>query len=746
MDTLMRALFKGIFIFLFLSVQLLSIAQQSTVAVYNDINDDPVAFANIVFTPFNNNTIISGYVTDINGKVDVAVDESCLIKLSYVGFKDYTDTIHPGENKIIYLSSISYNMDEVVVTGQYSKSRQDKSIYKVQVINSNEIQHRGAVNLKEMLSTELNVRTSQDNALGSSLKMQGLGGEHVKFLIDGVPVIGRENGNIDLDQLNLQNIDHIEIINGPMSVAYGSNALAGVINIITKSPDRLLYSSNLDGYYESVGVYNLNMAVTGRAKRNSFGFTGGRNFFDGFQAPGTSWAQRWKPREQWNFSGDYKYNWDNTQINLGATYFNQELRDNGILMPPYYEKRIDKYYFTQRLVIKSNVKYEFDSKSRINAIASYSRYHKIRNVYLNDLTILDKTLVPGEQDTTKFGDILLRADYSYGNEFSKFKFQAGVDLNSEKGSGKRIKDNEQIIGDYALFTSFNYTPVKVLNIQPGLRLIYNTKFKAPVVYSINVKYDLSESVSIRASVASGFRAPSLKELYLNFVDVNHDIQGNENLQAETSISSNLLLQYNSSPSRGYVWGIEMNLFNNNIKDNIQLIPQGTTSIFYTYVNVNRYLTRGMEINFNNKVYPWLTVKFGFTYTGQKIDYDGLVDSNFEYYTGFNTVASYNVQRWNTTFSLYYKYNGKYPQLYFIGLEETPEILYMEPYNTLDVTIGKWFWKRRINLQIGAKNLFNNTNVNVTGASQGGVHTGGAGSQSVNWGRTFFTRLQITINK
>jgi len=71
---------------------------------------------------------------------------------------------------------------------------------------------------------------------------------------------------------------------------------------------------------------------------------------------------------------------------------------------------------------------------------------------------------------------------------------------------------------------------------------------------------------------------------------------------------------------------------------------------------------------------------------------------------------------------------------------------MEPYNTLDVTIGKWFWKRRINLQIGAKNLFNNTNVNVTGASQGGVHTGGSGSQSVNWGRTFFARLQITINK
>jgi len=80
-----------------------------------------------------------------------------------------------------------------------------------------------------MLSTELNIRTTHDGALGSSLTMQGLGGEHIKILVDGVPVIGRENGNIDLDQINLQNVDHIEVINGPMSVVYGSNALAGVI-------------------------------------------------------------------------------------------------------------------------------------------------------------------------------------------------------------------------------------------------------------------------------------------------------------------------------------------------------------------------------------------------------------------------------------------------------------------------------------------------------------------------------------
>ena len=75
---------------------------------------------------------------------------------------------------------------------------------------------------------------TQDPALGSSLKIKGLSGNNVKILIDGVPVIGRMGGNIDLSQLNLYNIDHIEMVEGPMSVMYGSDALAGAINIITK--------------------------------------------------------------------------------------------------------------------------------------------------------------------------------------------------------------------------------------------------------------------------------------------------------------------------------------------------------------------------------------------------------------------------------------------------------------------------------------------------------------------------------
>lgn len=480
-------------------------------------------------------------------------------------------------------------------------------------------------------------------------------------------------------------------------------------------------------------------------KRNSVSINGGRNFFDGYQAPGSTWAQRWKPKEQWNFTGDYKYAWDKAYINLGATWFNQELRDNGLPLPPYNETRIDKIFYTQRLVFRVDFKYELSKRSRINSTGSFSRYRKVKNTYLKDLTTLERYPTPGEQDTTWFENIMLRADYSYGDETSVIGFQAGIDLNNEIGFGKRIKDNEQQIGDYAIYMNLNYSPINVIDIQPGLRFIYNTKFHAPIIYSLNAKYNISEKLIVRASIASGFRAPSLKELYLEFVDVNHDIHGNENLKAETSINANVLLQYNSKLGKAYDWGVELNLFNNSISDNIQLIPFSGNTNYYTYVNVNKFISRGTELSFNNKIYPRITLKFGIAFIGQKIDYSESSDAEFEYYTDFNASFVYLFKKYDINLSAYYKYNGKSPQLMFVSTDEDPVLGYLAAYQTLDVNISKWFFKRRVNIQVGGKNLFDNTNIDITGGQSGGVHSGGD-SESVNWGRTFFVRFQFKFNK
>src|SRR5690606_420044 len=111
------------------------------------------------------------------------------------------------------------------------------SVYQVKTIPWERLAARGAVRLQDALNTELNIRFSQDLALGgSNLSMQGLAGQNVKVLVDGAPMIGRPgtSNEININQLNVNAIERIEIIEGPMSVVYGADALAGVINIITK--------------------------------------------------------------------------------------------------------------------------------------------------------------------------------------------------------------------------------------------------------------------------------------------------------------------------------------------------------------------------------------------------------------------------------------------------------------------------------------------------------------------------------
>ena len=94
-------------------------------------------------------------------------------------------------------------LETFVITAQYEKIDQEKSINKIKVIDREKIESLGAVNLKDVLAFENNIRLSQDNILGSSMSLQGVSGQNIKILIDGIPVIGRLNGNVDISQINL---------------------------------------------------------------------------------------------------------------------------------------------------------------------------------------------------------------------------------------------------------------------------------------------------------------------------------------------------------------------------------------------------------------------------------------------------------------------------------------------------------------------------------------------------------------
>jgi outer membrane receptor for ferrienterochelin and colicins len=729
-------------------------AQQSNLLLIDRISEKPVAYAHILVESIDNGTgIAKGYVTDIDGKVTIDIDKPVKIIATFMGYRNLVDTISPGQDLTLLMEPTVFNVDEVVVTAQYKPESVDKSIYKIKVLGPQLIENKAAITLTDLLEGELNIRIQQDNIFGSSIVMQGLSGEHVKFLIDGVPVIGRQDGQIDMNQLNLLNVEHVEVIQGPMSVVYGSNALAGVINIITKESDRQSYSVNAEGYYESIGQYNFALGGSYAKKRHSFSLYGNRNFFDGYNSGETIRFMQWKPKLQYNLDGSYKYQSKKTMLKFSGVFFDEEVRDPGNPLEVFnYNKAFDKYYFTRRWTTRGEYTQTFKKNARLNIITAWSDYRRIRNTYLRDLTNLSETLVPGDevQDTTTFNNFIFRPIYSNSVFREIVQYQLGLDLNFESGSGSKIENGYQEIGDYAAFLTMEIIPVPQLSIQPGLRVIYNTQYDAPLTYSLNLKWNISEPLSFRISTAKGFRAPSLKELYLDFVDLNHDIRGNPNLEAEVAQNINMNLAYNSQTPAKYNWGIDMGLFYNHIQNKIELVMINPEPLQYSYINVDQFYTHGMELMFNNRVYPWLRLNLGFALTGQRQYVEGAVNNSddYYYYTDFNVQASYWWQLTDLHFSVFYKYNGSYPQL-LLDAEDNVYVSTLDPFNTLDINVGRWFWKRRINVQLGGKNLFDVTNVNTTttGVSGGGgIHTGGEGSRSVAWGRTWFIKLQFAFNK
>lgn len=740
--------FGFIFMVLFLGHIFSGYGQETTLTVIDARSKDVVPFAHVV-TQDQQQIEQKTFVTDLSGKVQLPVSKKIVFTVSALGFRLLTDTIEAGKPKKVFLEPSVYNMDEVVVTGQFTPQAADKSIFRVKVIGARQIDQKASNNLGDLMAGELNIRSSFDGALGSKITMQGLGGEHIKVLVDGVPIIGRMNGNIDLGQLNLYNAKQIEVIEGPMSVIYGSNALAGVINIITGENPYSQYTANASAYLETVGIYNFTADASIKKNRWVTSAAVARNFFDGFDVGGDNVrSQKWKPKRQYNADANVSYAGKDIKMRFSGAFFNEMLLNKGELLKPYYETALDSYFKTNRFTAKADGQARVFKDRYLSVLASYSFYNRIKNTYFKDLTTLQEVLTANtsDQDTTKFGQYLLRAEFSKSTQNSPFNYQLGIDLNQETGVSRRILNERQAIGDYAAFLSLKLRPSVRWMLQPGLRYGYNTKYKMPLVYSMNVKWDLNSDISARASYAKGFRAPSLKELYLEFVDVNHNIRGNELLKAEDSQNINLSFHFHKEKPT-YDYGAEVNFFYNEIHNSITLLTLDSDDGLYTYINLDQFVTQGYMMMFNNRLYPWLELKLGAGQTGRKQMFQKEVDVSMIYSTDILGTVNYLWRATDLRLGLYYKYNGKYPEV-FANSDGTVYRTIMSGYHTFDANLTKTFFNNSLNFQVGVKNLFDNTNVSVKGDSGGGgIHTGGGGGSSpVGWGRTFFVKVAYQFQK
>lgn len=275
-----KKMIKYIISSLFFLLVCVGFSQESKITVLSKDDKKPLvnAVVQLSSTDFHKHL-----VTDSMGvfTIPTVFDKYSLIqlKIEFIGFESIVDKIKPTISKTYFLETDIYLLNEVVITGQITPTMIDESVHQVRVITAEKIQDQGAVTLRDVLQNETNIRVSQDNILGTSMSIQGISGQNVKILIDGVPVIGRLGGNIDLSQINLQNIERIEIIEGPLSVNYGTDALAGTINLITKKIQKNKHELTISEYYESVGQHNFSLQYGFQKNHHKIFLLVGRNNF-----------------------------------------------------------------------------------------------------------------------------------------------------------------------------------------------------------------------------------------------------------------------------------------------------------------------------------------------------------------------------------------------------------------------------------------------------------------------------------
>lgn len=647
-----------------------------------------------------------------------------------------------------------YELKEVIVTGEVEPQSVQKSVYNVRTISMERLKSQGATRLQDVLNTELNIRFSQDLALGgSNLSMMGLPGQNVKVLIDGVPMVGRQGtGNeININQININSIERIEIVEGPMAVIYGADALAGIINIITKklTDSKIDLSATLheesagNEYGLTRGIHNQNVSFAHKLK--SFYSSGNitHNVFSGWKGDSTAREKEWHPKTQWLGGIVAGYQTDKLRAYYRLDYLHEKIYNPSQFMGV---EAIDQNYITQRLMQQVQLNATLSEKLSYSAALSHTGFERrTQSIAVNKTTGKETLANSALQNTDRFSGATLRGTFQY-KPSGRLTLQPGYDVNIESGSGARLKEGNNTISDYAAFLSADVKLASFVSIRPGFRMVRNSVYEAPpVIPSLNTRFTLSEKHDLRISYGRGFRAPSIRELYFNFFDASHSIEGNPDLQAELSHSFNA--SWNGRLIESNFWRLNsvVSGFYNTVDNMIDFGLKPGSSVT-TYINVHNYKSKGLTLT-NIVRSEKAEMRGGFSYTGR---YNDLTNTHnnlpeFTWSPEINGSFTYGLNNNGFSVSLFYKYTGKTP-LYVVNTSDNSIVMSeTSGFHWADATVQTPLMKYIV-LSSGIRNLFDVSRVSNSSPESASAHTGSATTKPVGYGRSFFITFNFQLTK
>ena len=664
---------------------------------------------------------------------------------------------------VIRLQATTNTLQDVTVTtGQFQPQSLRNSVYQVRVISHENIVARGATDVPGVLNTQLGIRFSNDLTLNeTNVSMMGMSGQYVKVLLDGVPLINRDDANQSLSQIDINTIDHIEMVEGPMSIVYGTNAQAGVINIITRKGSnkaRLSVAARVQeesagkeyNGFSGKGQHNENISLGWQQKNWQLSGYGTRNNFGGWQGNASGREREWKPKDQWLSGGTIGFSRHQLKAWYRLDYLHEEINVPGRLNPNNYIA-VDQSYITNRYTHMLQADWRISNKLSFTGSASYQQYTRRTHTVRKDFVTGKDSLTngAGEQDMAKFNTTFFRGTVQY-TVSPVLSLQPGVEIKSDHAYGDRI-DGSPTITDYAAFVSAEIKPVETINIRPGLRFSKNSVYDAPpVIPSINTQFRLSKHLDLRVAYARGFRAPALRELYFSFYDANHSIAGNPNLKAEHSGNLNIYLNWQGNNQAAVQWNATLVGFYNHFTNQIGLASDPVNPQLYRYFNKEKYKTTGATLE-QGLSWKQLQAMLGFSWIGRYnlFSSDPAYQSEalpaFTWSPEVNSNITYRFQQLKARLNLFYKYTGQLP-VYETAINNNNKIHMAKTaaFHWMDITASKQITPYLL-LNAGVKNLFDVTRLQNSSTNTGIAHNT-AGPVPMGYGRSYFAGLAFQWSK
>ena len=533
--------------------------------------------------------------------------------------------------------TLDANGDSVVVTATRTERKLSNLTVPVTIINAKTIQQNGALRLTDILKEQTGLNLT--SGFGAGVQLQGLNPDYTIILIYGEPIVGRTAGVLDLNRIALGNIKKIEIVKGPSSSLYGSEAMAGVINIITDAAFGAPLSMGI-----RYGTYNtLDANLDTKLSNQKIQYQGFYNLYqtDGYSIRPNSNSRVTTPIDRYATTQQLKLNLSNKTSLVFNSRFTKEKIQNEIAVS---NNGVTIYSIGKEDIkdanLSASLNHRFSNQIKTSLRAYATTYDAVQNLLtINGLPyrdVLNHNFKRIENQTDWDLHKNLQAVFGVGAVWEGVK--------SSRYDSEKVRKQNDI--QYA-FTQWEWKPIKKFTFIGGLRFDRNSQFASALSPKVSMLYKLNAKHQFKLSIGQGFKAPDFRQLFLDFTNAaagSYSVFGSA--QAQQVIArldalgqiGNLFPSYYQlkalkpeySNGLHFTWDWKVNaktnlssqFFRNDIKNLIESQQVGTYisgAQIYSYLNIGRAFTTGFEIEGQHQLNEKWTLSGGYQYlvTGDK---------------------------------------------------------------------------------------------------------------------------------